>query len=94
MPARSGRARAFLLGMFLAGGVAMWLAMGWTRQAPLQHRWREPYLSTVLPPYLRAAPLRTVDALMQDAAALRAPLAEKAKLDNEGNAVEDGEGDD
>jgi len=82
------RAR-LLLGMFLVGGMAMWLATGWTQQASLQHRWREPYLSTVLPPYLRAAPLRSVDALMQDAAALRAPLAEKARVDADGNAVDD-----
>lgn len=75
----------FVLKSFLIGGLLMWLAMGWTRQESLQHRWREPYLSTLLPPAWRAAPLRPVDALLQDAAALRAPLAEKAKLDSEGN---------
>lgn len=82
------RAR-FVLKTFLAGGVLMWLAMGWTRQENLQHRWREPYLSTLLPPQLRAAPLRSVDALMQDAAALRAPLTEKANVDAEGNELDD-----
>lgn len=84
------RAR-FVLGMFLAGGLVMWLAMGWTRQEALQHRWREPYVATLLPPYLRAAPLRSVDALMQDAAQLREPLADKAKIDADGNAVDDGD---
>jgi Inner membrane component of T3SS, cytoplasmic domain len=82
-------ASRFVLKMFLAGGLLMWLAMGWTRQEALQHRWREPYLSTLLPPGLRAAPLRSVDALLQDAAALRAPLAEKAKVDAEGNEIDD-----
>lgn len=84
------RAR-WVIACFLAGGVAMWLATGWTRQEALQHRWREPYLATLLPPQFRAAELRSVDALMQDAAALRAPLAQKAKLDADGNAVEDEE---
>lgn len=84
-------ASRFVLKMFLAGGVLMWLAMGWTRQENLQYRWREPYLATLLPPALRAAPLRPVDALMQDAAALRAPLAEKARVDAEGNELDEGE---
>jgi hypothetical protein len=84
------RAR-FVLKAFLIGGVLMWLAMGWTRQESLQHRWREPYLSTLLPPQLRATPLRSVDAFMDDAAALRAPLAEKAKVDADGNEIDDAE---
>ncbi len=81
----------FVLASFLVGGLLMWLAMGWTRQDALQHRWREPYLSTLLPPQFRAAPLRSVDALMEDAAALRGPLAEKAKRDADGNAVDGGD---
>lgn len=80
----------FVIGCFLVGGLLMWLAMGWTRQEALQHRWREPYLATVLPPQFRVAPLRSVDQLMQDAAALRGPLTEKAQLDADGNAA-DGE---
>lgn len=82
----------FVIGCFLVGGLLMWLAMGWTRQEALQHRWREPYLATLLPPQLRAAPLRSVDQLMQDAAALRGPLADKAKLDADGNTVEGEDG--
>lgn len=77
-----------LLASFLVGGLLMWLAMGWTRQEALQHRWREPYLATLLPPPLRAAPLRSVDQLLQDAAALRGPLAEKARVDSDGHAVD------
>ena len=42
----------------------------------------------------RAAPLRPVDALLEDARALRPALAEKAKVDAQGNAVQDGEDDD
>lgn len=87
------RARLFLTAMAL-GGLALWLATGWTRQEPLQHRWRDPYLSTLLPPQFRAAPLRPVDALLEDARALRPALAEKAKVDAQGNAVQDGEDDD
>ncbi len=85
------RARLFLTTMAL-GGLALWFATGWTRQEPLQHRWRDPYVATLLPPQFRAAPLRSVDALLEDARALRPVLADKAKVDAQGNAVEDGEG--
>lgn len=74
-----------LLGMVLLGGTLLWLVNGWTRQDALQHRWREPYLSTLLPPGLRAAPLRSVDALLTDAAALREALKEKAGQDENGD---------
>lgn len=87
------RARLFLTTMAL-GGLALWFATGWTRQEPLQYRWRDPYVATLLPPQFRAAPLRPVDALLEDARALRPALAEKARVDAQGNAVEEGEGED
>ncbi|WP_374661940.1 FHA domain-containing protein [Inhella sp.] len=80
-----------VLGWVLLGGTLLWLMNGWTRQEALQHRWREPYLSTVLPPGLRAAPLRSVEALLQDAAQLREPLKDKASKDENGEDEEGGE---
>lgn len=84
-----GARRWLLLG--LGGALLFWLASGWTRQEALQQRWREPYLSTLLPPAWRLAPLHGVDALLQDAAALREPLALKAGQDSEGDGDEDEE---
>lgn len=82
------RAKRWLL-LLLGAGTLLWLANGWTRQEAQQHRWREPYLSTLLPPAWRMAPLHRVDTLLQDAAALREPLAAKAKRD--ADEVNDGE---
>ena len=72
-------------------GMLFWLASSWTRQDALQHRWREPYLSTLLPPAWRLAPLHPVDALLQDAAALREPLREKAAHDEADGEADDAE---
>lgn len=83
-------ARRWLL-FALAGGMLFWLASSWTRQDALQHRWREPYLSTLLPPAWRLAPLHPVDALLQDAAALREPLREKAAHDEADGEADDAE---
>jgi FHA domain len=82
------RARVALL-LLLIVSACLWLIMGWSRQDSQQYRWRPPYQATLLPPSLRAAPLHSVDDLLKDAAALRSVLQEKAKLDPEGNPVDD-----
>jgi FHA domain len=84
------RARLLLAGL-LSAGTLLWLANGWTNQQNLQHRWREPYLATLLPPGLRAAPLQSVDRLLQDAAQLREPLRDKASRDENGDEDDSGE---
>ena len=73
--------RRRMLAVMALSGLLVWLGVSWARQDQQQHRWRSPYLSTVLPPALRAAPLRSVDDLLKDAAALQPELAAKAKLD-------------
>ncbi|MBB5203434.1 hypothetical protein HNQ51_000727 [Inhella inkyongensis] len=73
--------RRRMLAVMALSGLLVWLGVSAARQDQQQHRWRPPYLSTVLPPALRAAPLRSVDDLLKDAAALQPELAAKAKLD-------------
>ena len=82
------RRRRALNGLVL-GALMVWLVFSWIGQDSLQHRWRPAYSATLLPPPLRAAPLRPVDALLQDAAALREELAAKAKRDPQGNEVDE-----
>lgn len=78
-----------LVGVLVIGAFAVWLLLSWSGQEQRQHRWRAPYLATLLPPQFRAAPLRPVDDLLKDAAALRADLAAKSKLDSQGNPTEE-----
>jgi hypothetical protein len=75
-PAASGRWLAFLLaGTAMAAATTVW-------QREQQQHWFQPlYLSALPPPALRAAPLRSPDDLLKDAAALREELARKAALD-------------
>jgi hypothetical protein len=77
--------RRRVLGLMALSGLLVWLGVSWARQDQQQHRWRSPYLSTVLHPAMRAAPLRSVDDLLKDAAALQPELAAKAKLDPGGD---------
>lgn len=77
--------------LMLLGGLAIFVAMGWQSKAQQQHRWQPLYNAALPPPALRVAPLRTPDALLQDAAALREELARKAKLDPATGAEADDE---
>ncbi|MBH9578918.1 FHA domain-containing protein [Inhella proteolytica] len=79
--------RRKMLNALVLSALATWLVFAWNAQEQRQYRWRPPYLATLLPPQLRAAPLRPVDALLKDAAALREPLAAKAKRDPQGNEI-------
>ncbi|WP_374434813.1 FHA domain-containing protein [Inhella sp.] len=81
--------RRKMLNALVLSALATWLIFAWNAQEQRQYRWRPPYLATLLPPQLRAAPLRPVDALLKDAAALREPLAAKAKRDPQGNEIGD-----
>lgn len=75
-PAAQGRWAAVLV----AGLAVSGLTLLWTREHE-QHWLRPLYLSALPPPTLRLAPLRSPEALLQDAAALREELARKARLD-------------
>lgn len=78
-----------LVGALVVGALGLWLLFSWSAQEQRQHRWRAPYMATLLPPQFRAAPLRPVDDLLKDAAAMRADLAAKSKLDSQGNPTDD-----
>lgn len=65
-------------------GFSLWLALSWVAEEGAQHRWRAPYMATLLPPAWRLAPLKSVDALLDDAAGLQSELAAKAKRDPKG----------
>ncbi len=74
------RAAGRWLALLLAGAAVTGVITLWQREQ--QQHWIRPlYLSALPPPALRLAPLRSTDALLQDAAALREELARKAAMD-------------
>jgi hypothetical protein len=81
LPRRQGWVRALAL-----AGLSLWAALSWVSEEGAQHRWRSPYMATLLPPAWRAAPLQSVDVLIDQAAQLEAELAIKAKRDPKGRA--------
>ncbi|MBH9552347.1 FHA domain-containing protein [Inhella gelatinilytica] len=65
-------------------GFLVWMGMSWVSDEGVQHRWRPPYMAGLLPPEWRLAPLRSVDALLEEAERLEPELAAKAKRDPKG----------